>query len=347
MAIYWVMFFLPACVALLPMRSHAMADDLTWKVTTSFFILAVGLRFEVGGDWVPYLLRFQEAVGASVTDAVELRNDPGYGLINWIMAQSGWGVWTINMFCAVLSVGGIMALAKRQPLPWVAVGVSVPYMLVVVAMGYMRQAAALGLICWALIAITDHKPLKFLLLTAVAATIHKSAVVAMPLYLLALPKLKIRHWFLLVGMLALIAAALIMETLEAQWYSYVEQQKDSEGALLRVAMNLPPALLILMFKKRLGLNDRDSRHWWWMALIAIPCVFLVTYASTAVDRMALYLLPIQMIACTRLQRFFTRGVARMAMPVLVLIIYGTVQFVWLNYAKHAEDWIPYEVYQFR
>ena len=118
-----------------------------------------------------------------------------------------------------------MALARRQAQPWVALAVAVPYILVVLSMGYTRQAAALGLICWALLAIQDRRSWLFLILIVVAATFHKSAVVAMPLYLFTLQRIKFRHWMLLAAMLSVVVAVLVVETFESQWISYVESKE--------------------------------------------------------------------------------------------------------------------------
>ena len=40
---------------------------------------------------------------------------------------------------------------RRQPMPWLGLLVAIPYLVIVVGMGYSRQAIALGLFYWHLL----------------------------------------------------------------------------------------------------------------------------------------------------------------------------------------------------
>jgi len=346
MTIYWLMFAVPSLLAMMPWKATPKLSKLVWGATATSFILVVGLRFEVGADWMSYLMRFRETYGVQFSDAVRIYRDPGYYFFNWIFANAGFELWAVNLFCAVLSVSGVIAFAGRQPQPWVALAVAVPYMLVVVCMGYTRQSAAFGLFCWALLAVQDRLSWRFLMLVIAAATFHKSAVIAMPLYLFTLPRIKIRHWILLVAMLVTMVAVLIAETFEAKWHTYVEQQLESEGALIRVTMNFPPALVLLLLRKKLRLNDSKSRHWYWMAWTSLAAVIMVKFASTAVDRLALYLLPLQMVVYARAYLLFKERLYRSILSIGVLLFYAMVLFVWLNLGVHADAWLPYRFYSF-
>jgi hypothetical protein len=94
----------------------------------------------------------------------------------------------------------------------------------------------------------------------------------------------------------------------------------------------------------LGLQGVAGRTWFWFALASVGALFLVDIASTAVDRLALYLLPLQMVVFGRLHLLFELPALRTASAVAVLLFYFTVQFVWLNYANHAHSWVPYQFY---
>lgn len=346
MTAYWIMFIFPALLAFAPTNVTCNVGRLSWGGVVILLILIIGLRYEVGGDWAPYWTKFVDAKDVDFADAIIYFRDPGYWLFNWLFANSGLEIWSLNLLCATLSVSGIVAIAKRQPQPWIALTVAVPYILMVVSMGYVRQSAALGLVCWALLAVQDRQQWRFLLFAVLAATFHKSAVVVLPLFLFTLPRIKLRHWIMLGFMISVVFGILVLETLEAQWYSYVEKEKESSGALIRVAMNLPPALLLLLWKRKLGLDGENERHWYWFAWISLLCLFIVSYASTAVDRLALYLLPLQMVVYARAYKLFNTPVVRSAVSVAVILLYAVVMFVWLTYAKHAEDWLPYQFYPF-
>ncbi len=56
----------------------------------------------------------------------------------------------------------------------------------------------------------------------------------------------------------------------------------------------------VVFYKKLGLKPGEQRLWLWMAVFALACVPLVIISSTAVDRVALYFIPLQLFLFTRL-----------------------------------------------
>ena len=61
------------------------------------------------------------------------------------------------------------------------------------------------------------------------------------------------------------------------------------------------------------------------------------------DRVALYLIPIQLYVLSRLPNLFPREARNL--PIFgVVVLCGLVQYVWLNYATHARHWIPYRFY---
>ncbi len=135
---------------------------------------------------------------------------------------------------------------------------------------------------------------------------------------------------------------LLAEQQEKLWENYVEAQMQSDGAKIRVAMNLIPSLLFFMYRKEWKRTYDDYRFWFWIALGSIVSVFLVSAASTAVDRVALYFIPIQLVVFARLPYLGRKNISPQVMKVLIVLGYALVLFVWLNYATHSEYWIPYQ-----
>jgi hypothetical protein len=126
--------------------------------------------------------------------------------------------------------------------------------------------------------------------------------------------------------------------------SYEERDYDSEGALVRVLMNVVPGLAFLLMQKRFAFSDFDRvlwRNFSYAALASLALLFLVD-SSTAVDRVALYLFPLQIAILARLPSALTNQVVPSAPAMLSVIMYSAaIQFVWLNYATHAAAWLPY------
>jgi hypothetical protein len=85
-----------------------------------------------------------------------------------------------------------------------------------------------------------------------------------------------------------------------------------------------------------------------MALLALASVgwLLVSASSTAVDRMALYLIPLQLFVFARLPDLMGRGRGLRNWVLAVVAYYAAVLFVWLNFATHAYTWVPYHSWLF-
>ena len=117
---------------------------------------------------------------------------------------------------------------------------------------------------------------------------------------------------------------------------------QSQGGLIRVLMNVVPAVLLVIFRKELVPDSAERKLWLWMAALAIACLPLVPLASTAVDRVALYFIPIQLFVFARIQLLADAVQTRTLLVVSVVGYYAAVLFVWLQFAVHAQYWLPYQ-----
>ena len=180
---YWAMYLLAALAATFPLKSDLNLRFFLLLLLGVGYVLLIGLRYEVGGDWDNYLLIYNSVASlpSDMLDiAFEASGDYAYVLVEIIMIKLGWGIYGVNLVCGALFVSGVFALARRQPLPWVAIVVVVPYLLVVVAMGYTRQSAALGLICWGLAVLSKERVGSYVVIVLLAALFHKTAVLMLP-----------------------------------------------------------------------------------------------------------------------------------------------------------------------
>src|SRR5881392_801275 len=108
--------------------------------------LMVGLRFEVSADWSVYVEMFERSARLSATSLIGRFVDPAYALLNWTVSHAGGEFWLVNMACGVIFAWGLIRFAKAQANPWLAVLTAIPYLVIVVAMGYSRQGVAIGIV---------------------------------------------------------------------------------------------------------------------------------------------------------------------------------------------------------
>lgn len=313
-------------------------------------VLAIGLRHEVGGDWMTYAEHILRAGEMSLGDLLTNRGgsgDPAYDALNSLAAAFELGPYFVNAVCAAVFTWGLLAFCRAQPRPWLALVVAIPYLVTVVAMGYTRQSVAIGLAMLALVALSEQKLLRFLAFLVVAAAFHKSAVILMPLAALAATRNRV--WTLTwVGLsTAVFYGVFLQESVDSLRAGYLEAEYASSGAAIRVAMNALPAVLFILFRRRFVMSTADRTFWTWMALggIAFIPLLLLSPSSTAVDRIALYWIPLQLFVLSRLPNALGRANGRNHVWVGLIVAYSAaVLFVWLFFADHAYLWLPYQFY---
>lgn len=338
---FWMLFAIPAWGVFTPQRLVKTQSYWAWVLVGLFFAVIMGFRHEVGGDWLNYIPQFQNISRLKFLEAIS-RSDPGYEGLNWLVARMGGSIYWVNFFCAVVLMWGTVGFCRRQPNPWLALLAAVPYMLIVVGMGYTRQAVALGFALLGLAALSNGRVRAFTLWVILGALFHKSAVLLLPIAALAASRNRLLTTTLVVAVTLLTYYLLLQDSAEALWSNYVEADMQSEGGAIRVAMNAVPAVLLLLFRERLVPDLHERKLWLWIAMFALVCIPLVGLASTAVDRVALYLIPLQLFVFSRLPRLAGTTQTRTPLVLAIVAYYVAVQFVWLNYATHAQFWTPYQ-----
>jgi hypothetical protein len=219
---------------------------------------------------------------------------------------------------------------------------------IVVAMGYSRQGVALGLELLGLVALGKRGTGWFVFWVLLAATFHKTAVLLLPLAALAAAHNRFIAVAWGVGSLALGYWLFLEDSVDNLYKNYVEAEYQSSGAMIRLAMNLVPAYVLLVWREKFNFTEGERRLWLLFALISLALfgVFLISPSSTAVDRIALYMLPLQLVVFAHLPDVLSEeSETDVSVPLLgVLGFYGLVQFVWLNFAIHSTGWLPYRFY---
>jgi len=345
MIVYWTMFILPTLAALfgLGRKGEESQRELPLIIALFlFFVFVMGFRYEVGGDWDNYVLIVRNISLERLSTALSY-GDPGFTLIAWLSNQLGLGVYGANLGCALFLLYGLFRLARTLPDPWLAIATAVPYMLIVIGMGYVRQGAAIGFIMLAMRDLERRQMAWGVLHLALAIVCHIAAICILPLIAIGIAG-KRPFYLVPIFIVGLCCYAFILSDRTDHFYSaYVEQDYESSGAVVRLAMNVLPAGVYLRFRDRFPIAEPVQTVWRLFAIISLALpVFLLVLPSTALDRIGLFFSPIQVIvfgyATTifsnnrREQRFATFAAAG---------YYGVVQFVWLNFATFSAYWLPY------
>lgn len=349
---YWVLFIMAAIPAVMaspssltrPDGSRHLSIDGAWFAVIVTLTLAIGLRYKVGGDWLSYTYWLENSALYTPFEALS-QSDPGYLLINILALNQNWGIAGVNLISGAIMATGLAFFCRSLPRPWLALAVSIPYLVIVVGMGYSRQAVALGFALLGYVAIGRHRYTWFVVWVLLGATFHKSAVLLLPIAALAATRNKYFSAIIVISGTYLGYAYLLRDYTEHLVATYINSDIQSSGAFIRLLMNAMPSILFLLFRKNFQLSDVEFKLWSILSFISISTFFLILAfpgASTPLDRMALYLIPIQLFVFSRLPDALPRF-GESNLSVFIVIYYTAVLFVWLNFAAYSSYWIPYRM----
>lgn len=350
---YWLLFLLPAIQALnsgehLKKNFNDEHWSLIWKIILVLLAVMIGFRHQVGGDWFTYLENMEANLDLTFFEALNgAHGDPSDNLLNWIAAKSELGIYLVNLIYGTIFSFGLLTFCRNQPRSWLALTVAVPYLITVVAMGYSRQGVAIGLVMFGLVALENKKLLKFIVLIAFASTFHKSAVILMPLALLTDLKSRLMTLIGIIVTTIILFILLLQEYIDSIVKNYIFSEYESSGAMIRISMNALPACLFLLMRSRFNLSSNQKSFWSWMSCGGLLFVLLLylSPSSTAVDRVALYWIPLQLFVWSRIPDAIGYPGRLNSIWVYAVISYSAViHFTWLYFAQTSFAWLPYQFY---
>ena len=354
MTLYWLLFAVPIIGVVIPLRFSESIQIFIWTAFAILVTLIIGTRYEVGGDWDNYLAQLTRASTRDFISAVLNNSEWGYGALNWISAKLGMGIYGVNTFCGAILVLGTALFCRRQPIPWLAWLIATPYLLVVVGMGYTRQSVALGFLLLGLVQLENKKVWRYLLLILAGYFFHKTVLLMAPLGILVWRRniwlsVVIAILAFILTMVALFPSHYLLELWEnvvlkyQNYSSYDTALYRSSGALPRVLMNAIPSILFLslLLLKKWPKSFDNQMLWAAIAVASIISLYFVGHISTAIDRINIYFIPIQLYVWSRIPLLWSDIKTQTAMTIGIYLIYLASFMVWLFMANHAYEWIPY------
>ena len=347
---YWILFSVSAFAALQYRYSFSASQSargVLLLVGLAAVTAMLGLRMEIGGDWAAYIDHFKFYRDTDLFGSLTGHLDPGYGLLNWIVGQAGLPFVWVNLICGAIFCWGIFRFTQLEPSPWLALCIAVPYLIIVVGMGYTRQSVAIGFMLAGLASFQKNNSLlKLALYIAAGATFHKTIVVVFPIIALAQQRPFAVKAMILGGLAVLMYYAFAASSAESLYANYVVEEYDAAGAAIRLAMNAVPAAIFLKFRDRFQMTTLQSSLWRNFAWVSIALLLAVPVFSSSVflDRLGLYFIPLQMVVIGRIP--FTGRTAPYSARIALGIIaaYAVVMFAWFNTGVNAQWWLPYELY---
>jgi len=216
--------------------------------------------------------------------------------------------------------------------------------MVVIGMSAARQAAAIGLVFHLIAAWVQGAGLiKKVFYAVLAMSFHYSAVLAL---LFVVQSIKMPTFFRLaiLGTGAAVSLPILMATERFEYYekTYLTQNIVSSGALMHVALNAIPAVIYFFHYRKFKGMFAFNEMVFVFAVLSIVSLFGVSISSTGVDRLALYLSPIQMMVYSTLPLLYINKSTQNTVYLFIIFVQVMIMVVWFNFASHSHGYLPYK-----
>ena len=343
------MYLMPFLATICPWKLQRTAKLFFLGLFGVTVALLIGLRHEIGNDWFAYFISNNHLLNTNLYDALFSYYEPGYNFINWVSAQINFGIYGANLFCSAIFVFGLIFFSKTLPYPWISLGISMPVIGIVFAMGATRQSAALGFTYIAIKYLMQGSRAKYFIFICLAMTFHKSAIVMMPFGMIGGRNNKLRYQFMF-ALLFLFVIWLFWDRFESYYIYYMKSNLTNYGELLysyggrtRVWMNVVPVLFYFLLSKNKNLFKEPGGSFWKnLSLATIISIPLVEFFSLATDRVNLYFSVIQIMIWPRIISIQRSKFQKAFVAFSIFLLYSMVLFVWLNFARNRHGYFPYQ-----
>ncbi len=296
-----------------------------YPVLVGLFLFSA-FRFEVGCDWPNYILNFREQHWASMGDAL-LQPNPSHWVLLELMDILGLDYYWLNIVTSAIFFAGIHAVARRSPEPLIILVLAFPVLIMNMPMSAVKQAAAIGICCFAFNAFIDRRLILFVVLLFIAATFHSSALV----FLVMAPFVHAGYTprnLALAGVMAIPLLFLVMSTEAAEIATtrYIESDRSAQGAIFRLSLLILTGLgFFLLLSRRWANLFPESQKFIGLtagAMVALAGLMLVS--SVVADRFGYYLIIPALMIYSALPHLYSRGqmnLVKLAPFVALLVVF--------------------------
>ena len=348
----YFLLLLSASVPALLFQRRASGGNIFFA---SFLLFVfIGLRYQTAGDWWNYYTSMIQAFGVPFREFILFQPyEPLYAALNWFGANQFGGLVLVNSVCALIFSFSLVRFCRSLPNPWLALTLAIPYLVIVVAMGYTRQSVAIAFEMIALLSIQSCQNFRFILLILIGSLFHRPVLALLALtafssqsFLINLPS---RSAKLIKSMLIVVAGFGFYSANSSDLASLVSGYQSDysdyspQGAILRIGVTTVFSVIFLLHKKAFMLSDQEDKVWTGINMFALLSVvaLILGILPTLVDRLALYLLPIQLFVGSRLPGTHIFGITGQNWRLLLVSFSFLFLYVWFNFANNSWVWLPY------
>ena len=329
-------------------NKNKIFEKYVWIFSIFFLSIFIGLRFEIGGDWVIYKNFFNHLNDKNINLNFKEFLDYGmlYVAINKIAYYLGIQFIGVNFIFALIFMHSLSNFIKDSDNRWLALAITFPIIIIILGMGYTRQGLAFAFSLYLIRSLENKKILLSYLYLIFAILSHISAITLSIFIIFYI--IYYKKYFQLVTLILIPTFFLFLffDKFYHLLYFYVGsgQHMIALGSIPRSLMLVIVAALFLVLKnKYLNMTNYQIFFYKWISYLIMIIFPFSLVSSITSDRLLLYLysLKLALISFAKLKD------TKINIIIFILVsIYFFYLVVWFYFGVNSLSWVPYNFLDF-
>ena len=331
-----------------------------YSLIALFFIIFIGLRYEIGCDWAQYENMFEKYNSLNIIQIIERNLFAKYKLqeIGHIfLTKISQNIYILNLIYSILFSLPLLYFCSTLKRRYFSLLISYPYYVVVIGMGPIRQAACISFLMLSIILISKKKYYISLFLTIFSLLIHQSSILFNGIIFSSLftnlKKIKLSRKIIFLIILISLAFLYCLPSIINKIYLYFTLYKkiDQNGtmiispaksAILLWIINFVPSLIYLKNKRKFNLNNNLNSIFTSFCIAEILILPIVLFQSVVGYRLLLYIFPTSIYITSLIPDLNLFNIKKNYMVNILISIAFMSLIIWLKFAYHSSCWVPYK-----
>ena len=311
-------------------------------ITLFILVMFIGLRIEVGGDWVAYQKAFNSGPFLSMGILY-------YGGFTWLAKFLEIGLIGLNFLVALVLCAGFLLIASELKNPSYFIVSTYFLFIAIVGLGFTRQTLSIGFLMISYFLYRKELGIYSAISFALAVSAHEAAIVWLPLIIrFSQGKSRVHAqsmmWIAAIG----VAVGLFIIVSSWDWISYIfidhygyMPYTLASGSTMRALIYV--SFSILLLRQCFGFSEislsKEAVNERLILSVLIGLIILGGFVSSVIsDRLLLFFVPFLLFFVlerswmTEYSRVFNIGVALLCLGYFCL---------WAFSSPYAHFWFPY------
>lgn len=340
---YYFIFIIPLFFYYISKRLSKNLNKVNLLFVLLIFALFTGSRVEIGGDWGTYLKNYYILGKNFNLRDFNVRSDWGFEILSYFFYINKQPIFFLNLLISFFNFLCLYFFLRDKDYKWIFLIISVPFFVIVLQIGFIRQSVAISFIILSMLAIKKNYYLSFMICMILGMMFHKSSLLIFLIMILSIDRLlsvilKYSIFFIFIGIIIYLSRGDF-----GNLYSnyLINISTDSKGAIPRLILVCVPSIIYLLFYNKFNFSLFEKKFFLILSLLTFILIPLVISYSTLVDRLLIYLLPFQLVIYSSISSLSKNENIKKLINSSVISLFILYLFVWLNFSNSSQRWVPY------